>query len=90
MIGALAGYSSASVIGCAVPESLSTLGGLLGAAVGKVIPSDKIKVPKPPKKTLEWIKEKIERPEERLLSIVLDKDIKTIQVYLLKKKIRKK
>jgi hypothetical protein len=44
-------------------------------------------LPKPPKKTVEWIKEKFESQEERLFAKLLSTDIPTIQVWSLRKKL---
>lgn len=86
LLGGLIGYSSASFAGC----GLGSVGGLASATLGKLISKHvPFKVPKYPKRTLEWVKEKIESPEERLLSIMLSKDIKVIQAWTLERKLKK-
>jgi hypothetical protein len=86
MLGGLIGYSSASFAGC----GLGSVGGLLSGIVGKSVSKHmSLKVPKYPKKTIEWIKKKIESPEERLLATMLSKDIKVIQTWALRKKLQK-
>lgn len=79
--GALLGYSSISLAGCG-------LGGLLGGIVGKLSKRKSLKIPRYPKKTSEWIKAKIESPQEKLLSIMLSKDIKVIQIWNLRRKLK--
>jgi hypothetical protein len=83
LAGGLLGYSIGNVAGCG-------LGGVLGAVAGKLVSTRKlVKVSRFPTKTVEWLKEKIESPEEKLLSLILSKDIKVIQIWNLKRKLRK-
>lgn len=87
LAGGLIGYTSGSITGC----GLGTFGGFVSGMVGELISKRiALKVPKYPKKTLEWLKAKIEGPEERLLSIMLSKDIKIIQTWALRRKLKKK
>ncbi len=86
LVGGVIGYASASFAGC----GLGSIGGLMSGAVGKHVSKHApFKVPRYPKKTIEWIKTKIEGPEERLLAIALAKDIKTIQTWGLRRKLQK-
>lgn len=86
LIGGLIGYSSASFAGC----GLGTVGGLSSGFLGKLVSKHAgLRVPKLPKTTIEWLKEKIESPEERLLSMLLSKDVRTIQVWSLRKKLKR-
>lgn len=88
LLGGLIGYSSASFAGCGLGSSL---GGLSSAAFQKVVSKYEVfKIPKYPKKTLEWLKEKIEGPEERLLAMMLSKDIRVIQTWAVRKKLKKR
>jgi len=80
--GALLGYSSINLAGCG-------LGGLLGGIAGKLTQRKSFKIPKHPKKTIEWMKVKIESPQEKLLSIMLSKEIKVIQMWNLRRKLKK-
>ena len=83
LVGGYLGYSLGSSVGCG-------LGGLAGGAVGKIIAKRKMfKTPELPKKTLEWVKEKIEDPQEKFLSIALSKDIRVIQTWNLRRKLKK-
>lgn len=83
LVGGYLGYSFGSSVGCG-------LGGLAGGAVGKIMADRKMfKTPELPKKTLEWVKEKIEDPQEKLLSIALSKDIRVIQTWNLRRKLKK-
>jgi len=81
LVGGLVGYYSASFTGCTV----GSISGLAGGIISKHLP---LKTPEYPRKTLEWLKAKIESPEERLLSIMLSKDVKTIQTWRLRKRLR--
>lgn len=84
--GGLVGYSSGSFMGC----GLGSMGGLVSGMIGRLVSKRlDFKVPKHPKKTIEWLKEKIESPEERLLSILLSKDIKVIQTWALRRKLER-
>jgi len=87
LVGGLVGYSSASFVGC----GLGIAGGLAGEMVRKFVSKQGVafRVTKYPKRTMEWLKEKIESPEEKLLSIMLSKDIRVIQTWALRKKLRK-
>lgn len=85
LMGGLIGYSSGSFAGC----GLGGLGGLFGGIAEKLISKHgAFSIPKYPKSTVEWIKEKLESPEERLLSIMLSKDIRVIQIWSLRKKLK--
>jgi hypothetical protein len=86
LIGGLIGYSSASFAGCGVGSLAGVFGGIAEKIVSR---KGAFSIPRYPKKTVEWLKEKIESPEERLLSILLAKDIKTIQVWNLRRRLRK-
>jgi hypothetical protein len=86
LMGGLIGYYSGSFAGC----GLGSIGGLASSVAGKVVlKRNAFKLPRYPKKTLEWIKEKCEGSEEKALSKILSKDIKTIQVWALKERLKK-
>jgi len=86
LIGGLIGYSSGSFAGC----GLGGIGGIVSGIFGKYVSKRAgLKVPKYPRRTIEWIREKIESPEERLLSIMLAKDIRVIQTWALRKRLKK-
>jgi hypothetical protein len=81
---------STSLLGCGL-ESIVGSGsvGSVGASVtAKVIENyglkKGLKLPKPPKKTVEWLKEKLENPQEKLLAKMLSKDVPVIQVWSLR------
>ena len=82
LAGALLGYFSASTAGCG-------LGGIAGGIAGKITRNKPIKVAKYPAKTAEWIKARLESPQERLLSLILSEDIKVIQIWALREKLKK-
>ena len=83
--GALIGYHAASFLGCGV----GSLGGLAGGMLEKLTKHKPFKIAKYPRKTMEWIKTKLEEPEEKLLSILLSKDIKVIQMWALTQRLKK-
>lgn len=83
--GALIGYHAASFAGC----GLGGLGGLAGGILEKLTKHKPFKIAEYPRKTTEWIKTKLEGPEEKLLSILLSKDIKVIQLWALTQKLKK-
>lgn len=86
LVGALLGYSTGSFLGCGV----GSIGGFIGGTAGDWVAKRKsFKIPKYPQKTIEWMKAKMEGPEEKVLSIMLSKDIKTIQIWSLQKKLKK-
>lgn len=82
LIGGMLGYGSASFSGCGV-------GAGAGAVVSRLAKNKSIKVPKTPKKTKEWVEARIENAQERLLSTLLAKDLQVVQVYRLRKKLKK-
>lgn len=84
--GALIGYHTASFVGC----GLGGLGGLAGGTLEKLTKHKPFKIAKYPRKTTEWIKTKLEGPEEKLLSILLSKDIEVIQLWALTQKVKKR
>ncbi len=87
LTGALIGYMSGDFIGC----GLGGIGGLTTGIAGKIVSKyQSFKIPRYPRKTIEWIKARIEGPEQRLLSLILAKKTKTIQVWGLRKKMKKK
>jgi hypothetical protein len=85
MLGGILGYASDSFSGCG-------LGGVVGAGVASVsrLANNKpFKIPSISKRTKEWVEAKIESPQEKLLSAVLAKDIPTIQVYHLRRRLQR-
>ena len=86
LIGALIGYSSGSFAGCGIGGA----GGLFAGEIAQRFSGrfGKFKVRKYPKKTAEWLKSKIEGPEERLLATILSKDIRAVQVWSLRRKLK--
>jgi hypothetical protein len=83
LVGALVGYSSAELLGC----SIGSAGGmLLGAFSKKLSQHANAKIPSIPRKTVEWMKTQLESPQEKMLSLMLSKDIKAIQVWQLRRK----
>jgi hypothetical protein len=84
LVGGIIGYGYGSSIGCGVGSGLGSLGGYVGSKVAK----KRLKLPKYPKKTAEWLKEKVENPQERILATALSKDIKAIQVWNIKRKLK--
>jgi len=84
MMGALIGFSSGSLTACTVGGGLGTT----SAIADKIMQGKGIyKMPKYPKKTIEWIKAKIEDPQEKLIALLLSKDVKTIQLWNLRRKL---
>jgi hypothetical protein len=61
----------------------------VGRALSDRVLKRPLKVRKIPRKTIEWFESKIEDQQERLMSTVLAKDISTIQVYQLRKKLNR-
>lgn len=87
LTGALIGYFSGDFLSC----GLGSMGGLASGFAAKVASKYKsFKVPRYPKKTMEWIKSKIEGPEYKILSLMLSKDTKIIQAWALQEKIKGK
>jgi hypothetical protein len=84
LVGGFLGYTSASFAGCGV-------GGMVGASLGAAgrLLKRPFKVRKLPAKTIEWMEAKIEGPGEKLMSMALAKDLPTIQVYQLRKKLKR-
>lgn len=84
LVGGLLGYTSASFAGCGI-------GGMVGASLGAAgrLLKKPFKVRKLPAKTIEWIEAKIEGPGEKLMSMALAKDLPTIQIYQLRKKLKR-
>ena len=84
LAGALIGYSSAQVLGCGI----GTAGGIIGSIAGKKLsPQMGLKVPQIPRTSIEWLKTQLENPEEKMLSLILSKDVKAIQVWQLRRKL---
>jgi hypothetical protein len=83
LVGGFLGYTSASFAGCGI-------GGMAGASLGAAgrLLTRPFKVRKLPAKTIEWMEAKIEGPGEKLMSMALAKDLPTIQVYQLRKKLK--
>lgn len=86
MVGGLIGYSSASFAGCTVGGGAGLIGGIADRIVQK---KGAFKIPNHPTKTTEWIKGKIEDPQEKLIATILLKDIKTVQIWNLRRKIKR-
>lgn len=86
LIGALVGYSSAELFGCGIGSAIGTAGGILGKRLSRYTGA---RIPNMPKKTVEWMKTQLESPQEKMLSLLLSKDIKTIQVWQLRRKLGK-
>jgi len=86
LMGGLIGYSSGSFLACGLGSTAGLGAGLVEKLVAK---HGVFRISKYPRKTMEWIKEKIENPEEKLLSLMLSKDIRTIQVWALRRKLKK-
>jgi hypothetical protein len=86
LLGAFVGYCSGNFTGC----GLGSAGGLAIGSVAKKL-SEKVnfKVRNYPRKTSEWLKSKMESPEEHIIAKILAKDIKTIQVWSLRKKLNR-
>jgi hypothetical protein len=85
LVGALVGYSSAETLGCGIGGATGIISNILGKKMTKHM---ELNIPKPPRKTIEWFKAKVESPEEKLLSLLLSKDIQAIQVWSLKKRLK--
>jgi len=85
LVGGIIGYSSGSFLGCGIGSGL----GSLSAYVGSKVMKKRLKFPKYPKRTMEWLKVKIEDPQEKILAAALSKDIRVIQIWNLKKKLKK-
>ena len=85
LIGAMIGYSSGSFAACGMG---SAIGLLTGGAVQRFSGKLKFKVRNYPRKTVEWLQSRIEGTEEQLLATILSKDISTIQVWSLRKKLK--
>jgi hypothetical protein len=86
MLGGILGYASGSFAGC----GLGGIGGAGTGAASRFMKNKPFKTPNLPKKTRQWLASKIESPQEKLMSVMLAKDIKTIQVYQLKKKLKRR
>ena len=93
ILGGSIGFATASLIGCGFEGAIASLSSIGGSIAGKTAArlglSQRIKAPKPPKKTIEWLKEKIETPQEKMLAAVLSKDVPLIQIWALRKKLNK-
>jgi len=85
LAGGLLGYTSASFVGCGLGAGVG--GGSLGAASRLL--KKPLRVRKVPRRTAEWIAAKLESPKEKLMSLLLAKDITTIQVYQLRRKLKR-
>jgi hypothetical protein len=90
--GCVLGYGSSGLLGCGLDKVVSLAAGVGTTSVTSKLTnnhslSKKLNLPKPPKKTVEWIKEKFESQEERLFAKLLSTDIPTIQVWSLRKKL---
>ncbi len=85
IVGAAIGFSSANLLGCGLG---SAGGAAAGIASKKVAQHGKLKIPKYPTRTKEWLKAKLESPQERLISILLCKDLNAIQIWSLRKKLQ--
>ena len=86
LIGALIGYSSGSFTACGIG---SGAGLLVGSAAQILSGKLNFKLRKYPKKTSEWIQSRIECAEEQVLATILAKDVRTVQVWSLQKKLKK-
>lgn len=85
LAGALIGYSSAQVFGCGI----GTAGGMIAGIAGKKLsPHAGLKIPSIPRTSIEWIKSQLESPQEKMLSLILSKDIKAIQIWQLRRELR--
>jgi len=86
LAGGVIGYSSASFLGC----GLGSIGGVASATAGKLVSKHmNLRIPKYPRKTIEWLKEKIESPQQRLTAAILSKDVKVIQIWALRRKLER-
>ena len=65
------------------------MNGILVERLVELMKSYPPKIRKIPKKTLEWIESKVESPKERLLSMALAKNITSIRVYELMKRLKR-
>jgi hypothetical protein len=86
LAGALIGYSSAELLGCGIGTAAGTTIGIMGKRLSQ---RAGVQIPSMPRKTVEWIKTQLESPQEKMLSLLLSKDIKAIQVWQLRKRLRK-
>lgn len=86
LLGGLIGYSSGNYAGCSIGSSIGVASGIANRIAEK---KNILKISHYPQKTIEWIKEKVENQEEKLTAKILSKDLRTIQVWNLRRKIYK-
>ena len=76
IIGSLIGSNSGN--GCSVdPNEIKN----------KIPEKSALKIPDYPKKTVEWLKEKLEDPSEKIIAKMLSQELKTIQVWNIRKRL---
>jgi hypothetical protein len=86
LVGATLGYSSGQLLGCGIGSVIGMIAGTGGKKLSHYAGAN---IPRIPRKTIEWTKTLLESPQEKMLSLLLSKDVKTIQVWLLRKRMGK-
>jgi hypothetical protein len=89
LAGALIGYSSAELFGCGIGSAAGVASSAIGIMRKRFSQQSGARIPSVPRKTVEWMRTQLESPQEKILSLLLSKDIKAIQVWQLRRRLRK-